>query len=220
MKKLFSSVIIIFLCVLCFYGAYKIDSRSKVCVAVKKTETIAYNLNYNTHHKFKELSEGNDEKKSDVAIAKPEVKEDSKTPTNEKEAGKNNTPVQKPQEPATQDAPAAPTKNPLIDDNPNIIIRDCISDKIILAKRINLAGTNVADATLEVLHSLNIEVTYSSGYFSMIAGLKEKKSGPNSGWLYYVDGKAPFNIGSSGYNLNGNEKIEWKYLKDAVNTEN
>lgn len=181
---------------------------------MKKTLAKAdLNLNNDVHHKFKEMSEGKVEK--EIKEAKDtKVTEDPKAQNETKETGKTTPPVTKPIE------PAPPAKNPLIDDNPNIIIKDYISGKVILAKKVNFAGKSVADATLEVLDTCNISVGYRGGYFSMIAGLKEKDAGDNSGWLYYVDGKVPLSIGASGYKLNGNEKIEWKYFKDALNPAN
>lgn len=217
MKKIFASIFIISLCILCFYGAYKIDSPSKAS-PLKKTLTQAdFNLYNNDHQKIKEMSEGYEDKEvKEVKESKPKevTTEDPNKKQNEvKVPEKTSVP-----EPKKEEPPPQPVKNPLIDDDPNIIIKDYVSGNVILAKRVNFAGKTVADITLELLDKYNISRRYSLGYFSMIAGLKEKDAGDNSGWIYYVDGKVA-HIGAKDYPLNGNEKIEWKYLKDALNVE-
>ncbi|AGK98491.1 DUF4430 domain-containing protein [Clostridium pasteurianum] len=78
---------------------------------------------------------------------------------------------------------------------------------------------SVADVTLEVLNRQGISKRYTSGitgvYFSSINGQSEKSAGEKSGWNYYVNGKKA-SVGSSNYILKDGDKIQWIFMKDAL----
>jgi hypothetical protein len=60
----------------------------------------------------------------------------------------------------------------------------------------------------------NVEILSHKGYVSSMNGLAEFDQGPNSGWLYQVDGSTPSTTGADQYRLSGGERVTWYYIKD------
>ncbi len=56
----------------------------------------------------------------------------------------------------------------------------------------------------------DLEVTGRSDYVTGIGGLKEKKCGPESGWLYSVNGVYP-NKGANSYKVQPGDEVVWIY---------
>ena len=50
-------------------------------------------------------------------------------------------------------------------------------------------------------------------YVSGIAGIYEFDYGELSGWMYYVNGKAP-SVNSSQYVLKDGDRVEWRYTRE------
>lgn len=103
----------------------------------------------------------------------------------------------------------------------NFRILDTINNKVIIEKNIDFDNVTVDFITCKLLNAAGIKYINegegsSTSYFNSIAGLAERKAGPVSGWCFYVNGKKP-GIGVGGYNYHKGDKIEWKYLKDALN---
>ena len=77
-------------------------------------------------------------------------------------------------------------------------------------------GETVFDVLQRVCQNGNIQLEYSwtpiydSYYVEGINHLYEFDCGPESGWMYLVNGKFP-NYGCSSYALQGNEEIVWCY---------
>ncbi|TDT50726.1 DUF4430 domain-containing protein [Fonticella tunisiensis] len=101
----------------------------------------------------------------------------------------------------------------------NIIFLDTISGKKILSASTNIENRTVAEVTIEMLKSKGIRYrAVGAGetiYFSMIANLKERDAGPESGWCYFVNGKK-YSVGAGVYRLKRDDVLEWKFLKDGV----
>lgn len=102
---------------------------------------------------------------------------------------------------------------------PNVIFKDCVSNKTIPSAHMNLSGMSVAKVTSTVLDNNHIsynEVDSLTGaYFSEIAGLKERGAGLSSGWCFYVNG-VKSSQGASNVNLNDGDVLEWRYLADGL----
>ncbi len=84
----------------------------------------------------------------------------------------------------------------------------------------NLGGMSVADITISVLKRQGIYIQYTNSitgiYVSNINHEQEKSKGPNSGWVYYVNGKKA-SVGASGFKLNSRDTVEWQFWADAIN---
>ena len=118
---------------------------------------------------------------------------------------------------ATKDAT---TKTPEPKKEPNLIIKDDISGKMILSINTSTENKTVGELTMSELDNKGI-VYKTTGrgdtiYFTMINSLKARDFGPLSGWCFYVNGsKASVSCGA--YKLKSGDVVEWKYLKDGVN---
>ena len=76
-------------------------------------------------------------------------------------------------------------------------------------------GQNVLQITQAILNKHGISVTIKNGnYIASIGGLGEFDKGPNSGWLYSVNGVTPPTTAANEYILTGGENIVWYYTKD------
>ena len=99
-------------------------------------------------------------------------------------------------------------------------------DGIILAQ-ITVAftpGETVFDVLQRVCDKGDIQLEYSwtpiydSYYVEGINHLYEFDCGPESGWMYQVNGKFP-NYGCSSYELKGGEEIVWCYTCEGLGTD-
>ena len=112
------------------------------------------------------------------------------------------------------------TKEPEPKKEPNFIIKDDISGKIILSININSGNKTVGEITISELDNSGISYkTTGRGeavYFTMINSLKAREFGPLSGWCFYVNGTKP-SVSCGAYKLKSGDVVEWKYLKDGVN---
>lgn len=62
-------------------------------------------------------------------------------------------------------------------------------------------------------NGIQIEVTFNGSYVAGINNLYEKDKGPESGWLYAVNGLFP-GYGANSYPLKSGDQIEWKYTEN------
>lgn len=112
------------------------------------------------------------------------------------------------------------TKIPESKKQPNLVIKDYISGKIILSININTENKTVGEITLSELDNRSISYSTSGRgetvYFTMINSLKARGRGALSGWCYYVNGSKP-GVSCGAYKLKSNDVVEWKYLEDAIN---
>ena len=100
---------------------------------------------------------------------------------------------------------------------PNVRIVNDITGEEIASGYVNIDGQKVETVTRKVLSDSGIAPpVVKSGYFSSIAGLKERHPEKTSGWCYYVNGVKP-GIGASAYNLKSGDKLVWKFLLDGIN---
>ncbi|MEG1930436.1 MAG: S-layer homology domain-containing protein [Anaerovorax sp.] len=74
--------------------------------------------------------------------------------------------------------------------------------------------TSVLDVLKTVTSTHNISMSSDKGYISEIKGYKEFGEGPNSGWLYKVNGVTPPTTAPNAYKLKGGESINWYYTTD------
>lgn len=64
-----------------------------------------------------------------------------------------------------------------------------------------------------IKYNYSYTAKYNSVYIESIDGLGEFDHGPDSGWMYNVNGKYP-SYGASQYRPRKNDRIEWRYTKD------
>lgn len=101
-------------------------------------------------------------------------------------------------------------------EEPNIIVINGTTGEVLASGFMNIEGITTEQATLQLLQSKKIPYMVNSGYFSSIAGLKERSAGKASGWCYYVnDNKS--GVGAASYVLKKGDKLVWKFLKDGIN---
>ena len=88
----------------------------------------------------------------------------------------------------------------------------------ILSVNINVSDTNddgkvgVDEAIKQACDAYGIQYEFkSSSYLSGMNYLYEFNAGPNSGWMYKVNGRVP-NKGCNSYYLNGSEDVLWYYV--------
>ena len=107
-------------------------------------------------------------------------------------------------------------KEPEKKQEPNVRIVNDITGEEIASGYVNIEGQKVETVTRKILSDSGIEPpVVKSGYFSSIAGLKERSQGKSSGWCYYVNGVKP-GIGASDYTLRSGDKLVWKFLLDGI----
>jgi hypothetical protein len=143
-----------------------------------------------------------------------EVKKDVKTSVTKAPTPESITP--------TKEVPKAPiTKVPEAKKEPNFIVKDDITGKVILSIYVSAENKTVAQITFSELD--NNDISYKASgrgevvYFTMIANLKARGEGALSGWCYYVNG-AKSSVSCGAYKLKPGDVVEWKYLKDGVNS--
>ena len=79
------------------------------------------------------------------------------------------------------------------------------------------AGSSVCDAFITILDQNGIDyVEQNNGYFPTIGGWSEYDRGPNSGWMYRVNGSVP-SVALRDYELTGNATVVWYYTDDFSN---
>lgn len=79
------------------------------------------------------------------------------------------------------------------------------------------AGSSVCDAFITILDQNGIDyVEQDNGYFPTIGGWSEYDRGPNSGWMYRVNGSVP-SVALRDYELTGNATVVWYYTDDFSN---
>lgn len=71
-------------------------------------------------------------------------------------------------------------------------------------------GASVYDALMATGLSVGSQSTSMGVYISSIQGLGAFDGGPQSGWIYLVNGSVP-NVGASSYTLHGGDTILWRY---------
>lgn len=186
-----------------------------------------------TSVKQDDLSSEKDISKEEVKpVAEKEsvkTKPESKTVTEQNNSIDSKTEVKTPvsQTPTTENVTTSKeinkeqvTKAPEPKKEPNFIIKDDITGKIILSININTENKTVGELTLNELDDSGISYkTTGRGeavYFTMINSLKARDFGPLSGWCFYVNGTKP-SVSCGAYKLKSGDVVEWKYLKDGVN---
>ena len=76
-------------------------------------------------------------------------------------------------------------------------------------------GESLNDVMIRFLPEKAENYKMVDGYLSKLYGLKEREQGPNSGWIFYVNG-VKSSIGAKDVILNNGDSILWKYVKDGV----
>lgn len=74
-------------------------------------------------------------------------------------------------------------------------------------------GESVLSFTTRILDENNISYENRSGYISSIDGQSEFDKGPNSGWMYFVNGRNP-NMGAGSVKVKNGDSISWTYTYD------
>lgn len=113
-----------------------------------------------------------------------------------------------------------------LDNAPNFIVYDEVSDKEIYSCKVEYDGSkSLAEYTKEILKAAGIRYNINSlGYVSMINDLYEYPSMPNKegktdwsscGWIFYIN-FTKASIGPKEYKPKKDDKIIWRYWKDAI----
>ena len=74
-------------------------------------------------------------------------------------------------------------------------------------------GETVLRFTTRILDKNNISYENRSGYIASIDGQSEFDKGPDSGWMYSVNGKFP-NVGAGSVKIKNGDNISWLYTYD------
>ncbi len=145
----------------------------------------------------------------------------SKTQTNTSESGSNE--VQQVREPKVVNCTvtidcSSISGNGALTAAGNPQLEAYAANPTILSANINVSDTNddgkvgVDEAIKQACDAYGIQYEFkSSSYLSGMNYLYEFNAGPNSGWMYKVNGRVP-NKGCNSYYLNGSEDVLWYYV--------
>ncbi len=145
----------------------------------------------------------------------------SKTQTNTSESGSNE--VQQVREPKVVNCTvtidcSSISGNGALTAAGNPQLEAYAANPTILSVNINVSDTNddgkvgVDEAIKQACDAYGIQYEFkSSSYLSGMNYLYEFDAGPNSGWMYKVNGRVP-NKGCNSYYLNGSEDVLWYYV--------
>lgn len=102
-------------------------------------------------------------------------------------------------------------------DQANILVKDPKGRTYFPAQNLSIRpGEDTAFSLLQktgLTYKYNYHKTYSGVYVSSIEGLAEFDGGPNSGWMYRVNGEFP-NHSASLHKIYAGDKVEWLYTRD------
>lgn len=102
-------------------------------------------------------------------------------------------------------------------DQANILVKDPKGRTYFPAQNLSIRpGEDTAFSLLQktgLTYKYNYHKTYSGVYVSAIEGLAEFDGGPNSGWMYRVNGEFP-NHSASLHKIYAGDKVEWLYTRD------
>ncbi|MBS4871804.1 MAG: S-layer homology domain-containing protein [Peptoniphilus sp. oral taxon 375] len=102
-------------------------------------------------------------------------------------------------------------------DQANILVKDPKGRTYFPAQNLSIrSGEDTAFSLLQktgLTYKYNYHKTYSGVYVSAIEGLAEFDGGPNSGWMYRVNGSFP-NHSASLHKIYAGDKVEWLYTRD------
>lgn len=226
-KKLVMIVVMIFVCTGLFVLAQKVQNshfNDKVSAASQvksKTTGLASNNEVQPSEKVESVSEQSKTNSATDTVEPSTVA--NKTVDKASEAPKvSPKPISKPVVvPATTPTPQPAAVKPEDIGPFNFRIFNTINGKVIMEKNIDFNGKTLDEVTCKLLNEAGIKYINegeggSTSYFYSIAGLTEKKSGGLSGWCFYVNEKK-IGIGAGSYKCNKGDKVEWKYLTDALN---
>ena len=225
-KKLMIIVVMLLVCTGMFVLAQK--AQSSVIDRKNKAEAAAANKSSEN----KKVVDNKVETNKATETPKEENKEqtaanstESKPNNNGSEVGKSSTKQTTSAQPAPGQATHTPS-SPVVPITPskdsNFAIVDEVNNKIILEKKIDFDNVTVDFITCKLLKEVGInygndDEGTATSYFYSIAGLTERKSGPLSGWCFYVNSKKP-GMGAGSYIYHKGDVLVWKYMRDAVNS--
>lgn len=119
--------------------------------------------------------------------------------------------VMKKTDPGTD--PEEPTPKPTEPETANLYIRG-YSGTILDKSNIEInRGETVLSLTTRILDENNISYENRSGYIASIDGEGEGDKGPESGWMFKVNGKFP-NVGAGSVRVKNGDNISWLYTSD------
>ena len=99
--------------------------------------------------------------------------------------------------------------NALAADTAYISIYSRVDNTYILEKNEFEIDENATVYTL--LKQCGVQFKHKNGYVEQLAGLREKQHGPDSGWVFTVDGQR-VSVGAIVCKLKGGEYVEWIYI--------
>lgn len=108
-------------------------------------------------------------------------------------------------------------ENPKPPDKPqmaSITITGYKSNTILSQREVSInSGETVLSLTQRVLDNENISYEINKGYITSIAGLSEFDKGPESGWMFSINGEFP-NVGAETVRVRAGDYIKWFYTGD------
>jgi len=98
-----------------------------------------------------------------------------------------------------------------------MVIDESNIDKGVVFEMESVYKEGVSAYDVLVDSGVDIGVDSSSGtvYVDSIAGLSASETGPNAGWLFYVNGEMP-TVGASDYIVKDGDEIVWTFYEDAM----
>ena len=222
-KKLMIIVVMLLVCTGMFILAQKaqssvIDKKNKAEAAVANKSSENKNVADNKVETDKATETPKEENKEQATANSTESKPNN---SNGSEAGKPSSKQTTSTQP--NPAPSTPVVVPVTPKkDSNFAIIDEVNNKIIIEKKVDFDNVTIDFITCKLLKEAGInygndDEGSSSSYFYSIAGLTERKSGPLSGWCFYLNGKKP-GMGAGSYIYHKGDVLVWKYMRDAVNS--
>ncbi|MFA9397097.1 MAG: DUF4430 domain-containing protein [Clostridiaceae bacterium] len=223
-KRILISVIFIILCSSLFYLSFRLNNESKnqykknIASSQSKQEDI---VNEEESIKDKDIVKESEEEKiqtNEEDTPKEEIETDENTISETNSDTQTKTKSDEEQaievEPEPQPEPEKKVEPKV--NNVKIVneTSNGVTDEIILETYVDFANRSVYDITIEALDNNSIQKKAIAGYFSSIAGLKERDAGPSSGWIFYVNG-VKSSVGSKDEILKSDDKLLWIYKKDG-----
>ncbi|TFI71709.1 hypothetical protein CKN81_09165 [Carnobacterium divergens] len=139
----------------------------------------------------------------------------------QEETSSESTPEEPQKSDSTKPVKPAPTPAPEVVEKPtvNLSIRGTTANSSAYLRTSQKVEIEEGESVMSVLtrfcktNGIQIEVTFGGSYVAGINNLYEKDKGPESGWLYAVNGLFP-GYGANSYPLKNGDQIEWKYTEN------
>jgi hypothetical protein len=87
----------------------------------------------------------------------------------------------------------------------------CTNDGVLFRSTLTLdRGASAYEALAATGLPMTVRNTSMGHYIAAISGLQEMDGGPQSGWIYLVNGTMP-GVGADGFTLSHGDQMRWRY---------